>query len=166
MRTIHFTSLPCTRRYNPGYFQPAGPCNVEVRHIRKLADIQKKGKVYIPQWAQIMISRRRKSLVICRDCHEDTHYGASRRKPRNDTGELGAQETCTPGSAGGSRKRAIERSYLAGSLPNFMHGYEGGRVKPAPYSTPLACPAEGMLRGSVSNRKNFRRASREISSNL
>lgn len=53
--------------------------NVEVHHIRKLADLRKKGKKELPKWARFMIARRRKTLVACRECHEDTHYSASRK---------------------------------------------------------------------------------------
>jgi len=54
--------------------------NVEVHHIRKLADLRKKGQKELPKWARFMTARRRKTLVACRDCHEDTHYSASRKK--------------------------------------------------------------------------------------
>jgi hypothetical protein len=54
--------------------------NVEVHHIRKLADLRKKGNKELPIWARFMIARRRKTLVACRKCHEDTHYGASLKK--------------------------------------------------------------------------------------
>jgi group II intron reverse transcriptase/maturase len=47
--------------------------NVEVHHVRKLADLQKEGKKELPKWARFMIARRRKTLVVCRDCHEDLH---------------------------------------------------------------------------------------------
>jgi hypothetical protein len=49
--------------------------NVEVHHIRKLADLGKFGQAGRPAWAAIMAKRRRKSLVICLDCHADIHSG-------------------------------------------------------------------------------------------
>lgn len=48
---------------------------VEVHHIRKLSDIQKKGRKTLPDWAKIMIVRRRKTLVVCRSCHMAIHAG-------------------------------------------------------------------------------------------
>ncbi|MGP4052837.1 HNH endonuclease [Streptomyces sp. 2A115] len=36
-----------------------------------------RGRVAKPAWAQMMAARRRKTLVVCRVCHEDIHYGAS-----------------------------------------------------------------------------------------
>jgi hypothetical protein len=49
--------------------------NVEVHHIRKLADLKGKGKRERPRWVQIMAARRRKTLVVCRLCHRAIHAG-------------------------------------------------------------------------------------------
>ena len=49
--------------------------NIEVHHIRKLADLQRKGQSDKPQWVKVMASRRRKSLVVCLKCHHDIQYG-------------------------------------------------------------------------------------------
>ncbi|MGH4052743.1 MAG: reverse transcriptase domain-containing protein [Clostridium sp.] len=42
----------------------------EVHHIRKLKDL--KGKAF---WEQLMISRHRKQLVLCHECHVKLHNG-------------------------------------------------------------------------------------------
>ncbi len=42
---------------------------VEVHHVRKLADLKTKGQGEKPQWVQVMVARRRKMLVVCRRCH-------------------------------------------------------------------------------------------------
>jgi group II intron reverse transcriptase/maturase len=56
--------------------------NVEVHHIRKLADVMKhKGKIP-PAWAQQMAARRRKTLVVCRTCHVAIHAGRPTRQPK------------------------------------------------------------------------------------
>jgi group II intron reverse transcriptase/maturase len=47
--------------------------NVQVHHIRKLADLNKLGQTDRPVWAAIMAKRRRKSLVVCQHCHDDIH---------------------------------------------------------------------------------------------
>ena len=47
----------------------------EVHHIRKLADLKTKGRPTKPAWVQIMAARRRKTLVVCRACHEAIHAG-------------------------------------------------------------------------------------------
>jgi hypothetical protein len=50
---------------------------VEVHHVRKLANLTKKGRNELPLWKKIMISRRRKTLVVCLDCHHTIHHGKS-----------------------------------------------------------------------------------------
>jgi len=47
---------------------------IEVHHIRKLADIEQKG-ITKPEWQRRMIARRRKTLVVCQECHGKIHYG-------------------------------------------------------------------------------------------
>jgi group II intron reverse transcriptase/maturase len=49
--------------------------NCEVHHIRKLADLKVKGRSVKPLWIQRMAARRRKTLVVCRACHEAIHAG-------------------------------------------------------------------------------------------
>jgi len=46
----------------------------EVHHIRKLSDLKRCGK-NPPQWVETMSALRRKSLVVCKDCHLDIHAG-------------------------------------------------------------------------------------------
>src|SRR2546421_8373710 len=50
---------------------------VEVHHIRKLADLQKPGRREKPPWVKLMAAKRRKTLVVCRQCHEEIHAGTS-----------------------------------------------------------------------------------------
>jgi Putative restriction endonuclease len=49
--------------------------NIEVHHIRKLADIKRQGCKERPEWMKKMSARRRKTLVVCRQCHEKIQYG-------------------------------------------------------------------------------------------
>ena len=49
--------------------------NLEVHHVRKLADLSKPGRREKPAWMHLMAMRRRKTLVTCRRCHEDIHAG-------------------------------------------------------------------------------------------
>ena len=60
---------------------------VEVHHIRKLADLNVKGRKEKPRWIQVMAARRRKTLITCRRCHENIHYGGPRHRNLNITGE-------------------------------------------------------------------------------
>jgi group II intron reverse transcriptase/maturase len=50
------------------------PGEVEVHHVRKLADLGKPGPLQ-PRWAKAMTNRRRKTLVVCASCHSLTHTG-------------------------------------------------------------------------------------------
>jgi group II intron reverse transcriptase/maturase len=56
--------------------------NLEVHHIRKLADLNRPGRRERPAWVRLMAMRRRKTLVICRRCHEDIHAGRPTAAPR------------------------------------------------------------------------------------
>jgi group II intron reverse transcriptase/maturase len=52
---------------------------VQVHHIRKLADLEKGGRQR-PRWVKIMAARRRKTLVVCRLCHQAIHTGQPTRR--------------------------------------------------------------------------------------
>jgi hypothetical protein len=55
---------------------------VEVHHIRALKDLNPKGRNQPPEWVVRMASRHRKTLVVCRACHEAIHYsGSASRQP-------------------------------------------------------------------------------------
>ncbi len=49
--------------------------NIEVHHIRHLKDLKRKGNREQPEWVKNMAARRRKTLIVCRRCHEDIHAG-------------------------------------------------------------------------------------------
>jgi group II intron reverse transcriptase/maturase len=51
--------------------------NIEVHHIRKMADIKKryKGRNEPPKWVKFMMQRNRKTIVICSQCHDKIHTG-------------------------------------------------------------------------------------------
>jgi group II intron reverse transcriptase/maturase len=62
--------------------------NVEVHHIRKLSDLNKPGRNSKPDWMKLMASRRRKTLVLCRECHHNLHAGKPLKgKTETVTGE-------------------------------------------------------------------------------
>lgn len=44
--------------------------SLEIHHLRKLKDL--KGKTF---WERLMISRQRKTIVLCKDCHKKLHHG-------------------------------------------------------------------------------------------
>jgi len=47
----------------------------QVHHIRKLADLKQNGRKEKPLWVKTMAARRRKTLVVCHNCHWDIHRG-------------------------------------------------------------------------------------------
>lgn len=53
---------------------------MQVHHVRALADLHRPGQSHLP-WVQAMVKRRRKSLVVCDDCHDLIHG-----KPVTQTG--------------------------------------------------------------------------------
>ena len=48
---------------------------VQVHHIRKLADIDRPGRRPKAGWEKVMSARKRKTLVVCEDCHRIIHAG-------------------------------------------------------------------------------------------
>jgi hypothetical protein len=54
--------------------------NIEVHHIRKLADLDIEGRPEKPAWVKRMAARRRKTLVVCHDCHDAIHAGRPTRQ--------------------------------------------------------------------------------------
>lgn len=51
--------------------------NCEVHHIRKLVDVKRRwvGRREKPAWVQKMVALRRKTLIVCRQCHHAIHNG-------------------------------------------------------------------------------------------
>ncbi len=49
--------------------------HIEVHHVRKLADLAIERHIQPPPWKRRMVARQRKSLVVCRNCHEHLQYG-------------------------------------------------------------------------------------------
>lgn len=49
--------------------------NIEVHHIRALKDLNKPGRKKKPAWAEIMAARKRKTMIVCRECHVKITYG-------------------------------------------------------------------------------------------
>ena len=51
--------------------------DIEVHHIKKISDLKRRceGKKVIPEWKKEMITRNRKTLVLCRNCHMSIHGG-------------------------------------------------------------------------------------------
>ncbi len=82
---------------------------VQVHHVRKLADLKVKGRKERPHYIQVMASRRRKTLVVCRECHDAIHAGRPTRMPQSTTrttGEPGDVKISSPVRRGADEKGA------------------------------------------------------------
>jgi group II intron reverse transcriptase/maturase len=70
---------------------------VEVHHVRKLGNL--KGKT---PWERQMIERRRKTMVLCVECHDELHTGTlsekKKKKRLRENRRAGYMETCKSGS--------------------------------------------------------------------
>jgi group II intron reverse transcriptase/maturase len=53
---------------------------VEVHHLRKMADLNRHRRKPVPNWFRLMATRRRKTLIACRACHEAIHAGRPTRQ--------------------------------------------------------------------------------------
>ena len=49
--------------------------NIQVHHIRKLADMNKPGRKRKPKWMELMAGKQRKTLIVCQTCHNRIHSG-------------------------------------------------------------------------------------------
>lgn len=56
---------------------------LEVHHIRALKDLNRYEGREKPSWVKIMAARHRKTLVLCRTCHQDLHAGRPLRQKRS-----------------------------------------------------------------------------------
>jgi group II intron reverse transcriptase/maturase len=54
--------------------------NVQMHHVRHLRDLNKKGKREMPLWMKVMIMRKRKSIPLCKGCHDDVHHNRPKSK--------------------------------------------------------------------------------------
>jgi hypothetical protein len=69
---------------------------MEVHHVRKLKDLHGK-----QEWERQMISRQRKTMVLCTECHHKLHAGKLTEANRSrENGRAGCSESCLSGSGG------------------------------------------------------------------
>jgi group II intron reverse transcriptase/maturase len=58
----------------------------QVHHVHALKDLQMKGRRPKPRWMVLMAVRQRKTMVVCKTCHEDITYGRPMRRHETSTG--------------------------------------------------------------------------------
>lgn len=70
------TGSELIRRLRHGECELCGSAdNIQVHHVRKLADLQCSQGPQQPVWAVFMAKKRRKTLVVCAPCHDAIHAG-------------------------------------------------------------------------------------------
>jgi len=71
---------------------------IEVHHIRALKDLNKYTGREKPDWVKNMAARKRKTLVVCRTCHENITYGrpTARKKSRHERNKATILESRMP----------------------------------------------------------------------
>jgi group II intron reverse transcriptase/maturase len=79
---------------------------VQVHHIRKLADLTRPGRRARPAWVAVMAARQRKTLIVCGHCHAAIHAGRLSRDTENpgSTGEPDARKPARPVREGADGK--------------------------------------------------------------
>ncbi len=112
----HLDLLPATMKYKSrtelGKRLCANQCEwcgtregmMEVHHVRKLGNLTGKAP-----WERQMMQRRRKTMVLCVQCHDELHAGrllASKRM-RRENGRAGYAERCKVGSEGRAVKPGV-----------------------------------------------------------
>jgi len=75
----------------------------QVHHVRALRDLHPKGRKPRPRWMVLMAARQRKTLVVCKTCHEDITYGRPMRRIETQTGFMHGEPVA-------SRRRSSERT--------------------------------------------------------
>jgi hypothetical protein len=70
---VYSSGTELRKRYNAQQCEYCGKQQgyFEVHHVKKLSDL-KDGKA---AWQKLMIARRRKTLVLCVECHDQLHAG-------------------------------------------------------------------------------------------
>ena len=70
VENLNRTSLIARLKSNTCEFCGKTDCDVEIHHVRKIKDL--KGKA---EWEKLMIARKRKTLCLCKECHDKLHAG-------------------------------------------------------------------------------------------
>jgi group II intron reverse transcriptase/maturase len=62
--------------------------SIEVHHIRALKDLNRHRGRELPEWVKLMAARKRKTMVVCRTCHQDITYGRPMRNKPSGKGYM------------------------------------------------------------------------------
>ena len=65
---------------------------LEVHHIRAMKDLHTHAGREKPSWMVRMIALKRKTMILCRTCHEDITYGRPMRRQMIELAEVKARQ--------------------------------------------------------------------------
>ncbi len=65
---------------------------LEVHHIRAMKDLHKHAGRSKPSWMVRMIALKRKTMILCRTCHEDVTFGRPMRRQMIELAEVKARQ--------------------------------------------------------------------------
>ncbi len=81
-----YSTTELTQRLLADQCELCGSTNrIQVHHIKKLAELKRRyrGKKNPPLWVKQMITRHRKTLIVCTQCHQAIHAGKYDRQKVN-----------------------------------------------------------------------------------
>ena len=90
---------------------------LQVHHIRKLADLDKPGRPERPGWVRLMAMRKRKTLVVYEACHRTSTPDGLQPPPGNENWrDQVCEETRQHGSGKGPSEKDPHHGHLVGGL--------------------------------------------------
>jgi len=79
--TVYTGHSELVQRLLAGYCELCGATeNIEVHHVRAMKGLHKYPGREKPEWVKRMIALQRKTMPLCRTCHEDVTYGRPLRR--------------------------------------------------------------------------------------
>ena len=92
---------------------------VEVHHLHKMADLNRHRRRPVATWFRLMATRKRKTLIACRACHEAIHADDQLDKlARDESLESRARGKLAHAVRRGADGKNPRRRDLAGGLPD------------------------------------------------
>jgi len=69
----------------------------QVHHVHALKDLHVKGRRPGPGWRELMAARQRKTMVVCKTCHQDITYGHPTRRCETSIGFMHGKSVASRG---------------------------------------------------------------------
>ncbi len=91
--TVYTGHSELVQRLLAGYCELCGATeNVEVHHVRAMKDLHTYPGREKPEWVKRMIALKRKTMPLCRTCHEDVTLGRPLRRQPIELAEVKARQ--------------------------------------------------------------------------